>query len=80
MTAEGVPQGPHGDPRRPRDVRHGDRLARVASIAHADDDAEKILLDAVRSLVNGADSIERQPPVHLPDPRALEPEQAVLPR
>ncbi|MGW4440980.1 Orn/Lys/Arg family decarboxylase [Streptomyces sp. NPDC004596] len=34
----------------------------------------------VRSLVDGADSIERQPPVHLPDPRALELEQALLPR
>ncbi|MFF9603986.1 aminotransferase class I/II-fold pyridoxal phosphate-dependent enzyme [Streptomyces sp. NPDC014684] len=63
------------------DVGGSDSCRISASITHADDDdTEKILLDAVRSLVEGADSIERQPPVHLPDPRALELEQALLPR
>ncbi|MFF8953577.1 aminotransferase class I/II-fold pyridoxal phosphate-dependent enzyme [Streptomyces sp. NPDC014940] len=63
------------------DVGGSDSCRISASITHADDDdTEKILLDAVRSLVEGADSIERQPPVHLPEPRALELEQALLPR
>ncbi|MGW2823742.1 Orn/Lys/Arg family decarboxylase [Streptomyces sp. NPDC001443] len=55
-----------------------------ASITHADDDVtEKVLLDALRALralVDAADSLERRPPVHLPAPGALEPEQAMLPR
>ncbi|MFG2721516.1 aminotransferase class I/II-fold pyridoxal phosphate-dependent enzyme [Streptomyces sp. NPDC048416] len=52
-----------------------------ASITHADDDeTEKILLDSLRALVDNADSIEKQSPVHLPDPATLELEQAMLPR
>ncbi|MFC9927730.1 aminotransferase class I/II-fold pyridoxal phosphate-dependent enzyme [Streptomyces sp. NPDC127190] len=52
-----------------------------ASITHSDDDeTEKILMDAVRALVAHADSIERRPEVRLPEPRALELEQALLPR
>ncbi|MDW8804094.1 ornithine decarboxylase [Streptomyces scabiei] len=52
-----------------------------ASITYADDDeTEKTLLDALRALTENAGSIERQPPVHLPDPSALELEQAMSPR
>jgi arginine/lysine/ornithine decarboxylase len=39
-----------------------------------------MLVEALRALVEKADSIERQPPVRLPEPSALELEQAVLPR
>ncbi|MFJ9831440.1 aminotransferase class I/II-fold pyridoxal phosphate-dependent enzyme [Streptomyces sp. NPDC101169] len=63
------------------DVGGSDSCRISASITHSDDDeTEKILLEALRSLVDGADSIERQRPVRLPEPRALELEQAVLPR
>ncbi|WP_030347302.1 aminotransferase class I/II-fold pyridoxal phosphate-dependent enzyme [Streptomyces sp. NRRL S-1022] len=52
-----------------------------ASITHADDEeTEKLLLESVRTLVERADTIERQPAVHLPEPHVLELEQAVLPR
>ncbi|GLX52731.1 ornithine decarboxylase [Streptomyces hygroscopicus subsp. hygroscopicus] len=52
-----------------------------ASITYADDDeTEKILVESLRSLVEHADSIERRPRVHLPEPAVLEPEQAMLPR
>jgi arginine decarboxylase len=63
------------------DVGGSDTCRISASITCADnDETEKILLDALRALVEGADSIERQPPVHLPEPSALELEQAMLPR
>jgi len=63
------------------DVGGSDSCRISASITHSDDDeTEKILLEALRSLVDGAGSIERQRPVHLPEPGALELEQAVLPR
>ncbi|MGW0212654.1 Orn/Lys/Arg family decarboxylase, partial [Streptomyces sp. NPDC003233] len=63
------------------DVGGSDSCRITASITHADDDeTEKVLLDAVRSLVENAGSIERRPAVLLPEPRALELEQAVLPR
>ncbi|MGV9350161.1 aminotransferase class I/II-fold pyridoxal phosphate-dependent enzyme [Streptomyces spiralis] len=63
------------------DVGGSDTCRISASITHADDDeTEKVLLDALRALVDGADSIERQPLVHLPDPSVLELEQAMLPR
>ncbi|MEU5281211.1 ornithine decarboxylase [Streptomyces asoensis] len=63
------------------DLGGSDSCRVSASITHADDDeTEKVLVDALRALVEGADSIERQPPVHLPEPSALEPEQAMLPR
>lgn len=52
-----------------------------ASITYADDDeTEKTLLDALRALTENAGSLERQPPVHLPDPSALQLEQAMSPR
>ncbi|MEU0007905.1 ornithine decarboxylase [Streptomyces sp. NPDC006314] len=63
------------------DVGGSDTCRISASITHSDDDeTEKLLLESLRSLVERADSIERQPAVRLPEPRALELEQAVLPR
>ncbi|WP_437025695.1 hypothetical protein [Streptomyces bungoensis] len=63
------------------DVGGSDSCRISASLTHADDDeTEKVLRDAVRALVENADSIERQSPIHLPEPHALELEQAVLPR
>ncbi|MER0449656.1 ornithine decarboxylase [Streptomyces sp. Edi4] len=63
------------------DVGGSDSCRISASITHGDDDeTEKILLDALRSLVDNAGSIEKQPPVHLPAPGTLELEQAMLPR
>lgn len=50
-------------------------------MTHADDDeTEEVLLDALRALVEHADSVERRPPVRLPEPSAPELEQAMLPR
>ncbi|UUU35892.1 ornithine decarboxylase [Streptomyces sp. CA-210063] len=63
------------------DVGGSDTCRISASITHADDDeTEKILLDALNALVDGADSIERQSAVHLPEPSDLELEQAMVPR
>ncbi|MGW0189298.1 aminotransferase class I/II-fold pyridoxal phosphate-dependent enzyme [Streptomyces sp. NPDC003362] len=63
------------------DLGGSDTCRISASITYADDDTtEQILLDALRALVEKADSIERQPPVRLPEPSALELEQAMLPR
>ncbi|MFD7459337.1 MULTISPECIES: aminotransferase class I/II-fold pyridoxal phosphate-dependent enzyme [unclassified Streptomyces] len=63
------------------DLGGSDSCRISASITYADDDTtEQILLDALRALVEKADSIERQPPVLLPEPSALELEQAMLPR
>ncbi|MET9844005.1 aminotransferase class I/II-fold pyridoxal phosphate-dependent enzyme [Streptomyces ossamyceticus] len=63
------------------DVGGSDTCRISASITHADDDeTEKIFLDSLRALVESADTVERQPPVHLPEASALELEQAMLPR
>jgi arginine/lysine/ornithine decarboxylase len=63
------------------DLGGSDSCRISASITYADDDTtEQTLLDALRALVEKADTIERQPPVRLPAPSALEPEQAMLPR
>jgi arginine/lysine/ornithine decarboxylase len=63
------------------DVGGSDTCRISASLTHADDDrTEKLLVESVRALVEHADSLERRPAVHLPEPRALELEQAVLPR
>ncbi|MFI8192317.1 aminotransferase class I/II-fold pyridoxal phosphate-dependent enzyme [Streptomyces sp. NPDC085946] len=63
------------------DVGGSDTCRISASVTHADDDeTERVLVDALRALVEHADSIERRPPVRLPDPSALELEQAMLPR
>ncbi|MFF7645739.1 aminotransferase class I/II-fold pyridoxal phosphate-dependent enzyme [Streptomyces canus] len=63
------------------DVGGSDTCRISASITHADDnETEKTLLDALRALTEGAESIEHRPPVRLPEPSALELEQAMLPR
>ncbi|MGV9248394.1 aminotransferase class I/II-fold pyridoxal phosphate-dependent enzyme [Streptomyces sp. NPDC003710] len=63
------------------DVGGSDSCRISASITHADDDqTEKILLDALHALAENADGIERQTPVHLPEPSVLELEQAMTPR
>ncbi|MEV5174444.1 aminotransferase class I/II-fold pyridoxal phosphate-dependent enzyme [Streptomyces flaveolus] len=63
------------------DVGGSDTCRISASITHSDDEeTEKLLVESVSSLVERADTIERQPAVHLPAPHALELEQAVLPR
>ncbi|QIJ66314.1 ornithine decarboxylase [Streptomyces sp. JB150] len=63
------------------DVGGSDSCRVSASITYADDDAtEHMLVEALRALVEKAESIERQPPVRLPEPSALELEQAMLPR
>ncbi|WP_159675507.1 aminotransferase class I/II-fold pyridoxal phosphate-dependent enzyme [Streptomyces mexicanus] len=63
------------------DVGGSDTCRISASITHADDDeTEKLLVDSLRSLVEGAESMERLPEVHLPEPSALDLEQALLPR
>ncbi|MFH9657175.1 aminotransferase class I/II-fold pyridoxal phosphate-dependent enzyme [Streptomyces sp. NPDC017248] len=63
------------------DVGGSDSCRISASITYADDDeTEKLLVESVHSLVERADTIERQPAVHLPAPGVLELEQAVLPR
>ncbi|AXE24563.1 hypothetical protein C0216_14820 [Streptomyces globosus] len=67
--------------RRHVDAGGSDACRISASITHADDDTtEEVLLAALRALAGHADSLERQPPVRLPDPSDLELEQAVLPR
>ncbi|MGW0812278.1 aminotransferase class I/II-fold pyridoxal phosphate-dependent enzyme [Streptomyces viridiviolaceus] len=63
------------------DLGGSDTCRVSASITHADDDrTEQVLLDALRALVEKSDSLERRPPVRLPEPSALELEQAMLPR
>ncbi|MFI8962579.1 aminotransferase class I/II-fold pyridoxal phosphate-dependent enzyme [Streptomyces sp. NPDC053493] len=63
------------------DVGGSDTCRISASITHADDDTtERVLLDALRALVEQADGLERRPAVRLPEPAALELEQARLPR
>ncbi|WP_324787282.1 ornithine decarboxylase [Streptomyces sp. H51] len=63
------------------DVGGSDTCRLSASITHADDDAtEKLLIDSLHALTEGAPGIERLPEVRLPEPAALELEQALLPR
>ncbi|MEV0981660.1 ornithine decarboxylase [Streptomyces sp. NPDC049915] len=63
------------------DMGGSDTCRISASITHADDDTtELVLVDALRALVEKADTIERQPAVRLPAPSTLELEQAMLPR
>ncbi|URM92442.1 ornithine decarboxylase [Streptomyces sp. MRC013] len=63
------------------DVGAADTFRISATLTHGDDDrTENVLCGALRALVEGADSIERPRPVRLPEPGALELEQAVLPR
>ncbi len=63
------------------DVGGSDTCRISASLTYADDDAtERALVDALRALVEGAGSMGRRPQVRLPEPSALELEQARLPR
>jgi arginine decarboxylase len=63
------------------DIGAADSCRVSARLTHADDDeTERILVDALRALVDGADSIERPPAVDLPAPRALELESVMSPR
>ncbi|MGW4780417.1 aminotransferase class I/II-fold pyridoxal phosphate-dependent enzyme [Streptomyces filamentosus] len=63
------------------DVGGSDSCRISLSVTHADDDeTERILLDALTALTERADELERRPPVRLPEPSALELEQAMSPR
>ncbi|CAL9279577.1 MULTISPECIES: ornithine decarboxylase [unclassified Streptomyces] len=63
------------------DIGAADTCRISAILTHADDDrTEQVLCDALRALVDGAGTIERPHPVALPQPGALELEQAMLPR
>ncbi|WP_438309685.1 aminotransferase class I/II-fold pyridoxal phosphate-dependent enzyme [Streptomyces sp. HUAS TT3] len=63
------------------DVGGSDTCRISASITHADDaETEETLLAALRALVDAADGMEARPAVDLPDPSALELEQAMRPR
>src|SRR4051812_24999460 len=63
------------------DIGSADSCRISARITHSDDDeTERILLDALRALVDDADSIERPPAVDLPAPGALELESVMTPR
>ncbi|GHD51211.1 aminotransferase class I/II-fold pyridoxal phosphate-dependent enzyme [Streptomyces galbus] len=63
------------------DVGSSDTCRISAQITHADDDrTENLLVESLQRLVEQADTLEKQPAVRLPEPRALQLEQAVLPR
>ncbi|MER6563767.1 ornithine decarboxylase [Streptomyces sp. NPDC001027] len=63
------------------DVGSSDTCRISAQITHADDDrTESLLIDSLRRLADRAGTLESRPAVRLPDPQALELEQAVLPR
>ncbi|MFI1422302.1 aminotransferase class I/II-fold pyridoxal phosphate-dependent enzyme [Streptomyces sp. NPDC020731] len=63
------------------DVGSSDTCRISGQITHADNDrTETLLVDSLHRLVDTADAIEGRPPVRLPEPHALELEQAVLPR
>ncbi|CAM5336544.1 Ornithine decarboxylase OS=Streptomyces fumanus OX=67302 GN=ldcC PE=3 SV=1 [Streptomyces fumanus] len=63
------------------DIGSSDTCRISAQITHADDDrTENLLVDSLRRLVKHAGTLEDRPPVQLPEPRALQLEQAMLPR
>ncbi|MGQ5651780.1 aminotransferase class I/II-fold pyridoxal phosphate-dependent enzyme [Streptomyces sp. EKR5.2] len=63
------------------DIGSSDTCRISAQITHADNDrTENLLIDSLHRLVEDAGTIENQPPVRLPEPRALQLEQAMLPR
>ncbi|MFF5754041.1 ornithine decarboxylase [Streptomyces longwoodensis] len=63
------------------DVGGSDTCRISASITYADDDiTEKRLTDALRTLTEHADEMEKLPEVRLPQPGVLELEQAMRPR
>lgn len=63
------------------DIGSADACRISARITHADDDeTERVLVEALRALVDGAASMERPQRVDLPEPRTLELENAMTPR
>ncbi|MFF9158665.1 aminotransferase class I/II-fold pyridoxal phosphate-dependent enzyme [Streptomyces longwoodensis] len=63
------------------DVGSSDTCRISAQITHADDDrTENLLVESLQRLVEQADTLEKRPAVRLLEPRALQLEQAVLPR
>ncbi|MEU7568432.1 ornithine decarboxylase [Streptomyces fradiae] len=63
------------------DVGAADTCRISAVLTHADDDrTERVLCEALRALVDSAGGMEPPRPVALPEPGALELEQAMLPR
>ncbi|PZG80730.1 ornithine decarboxylase [Streptomyces sp. NTH33] len=63
------------------DMGSSDTCRIGGQITHADDDrTEKLLIDSLHRLVDHAGTIEARTPVRLPEPSALELEQAMLPR
>ncbi|MFF8931330.1 aminotransferase class I/II-fold pyridoxal phosphate-dependent enzyme [Streptomyces longwoodensis] len=63
------------------DVGSSDTCRISAQITHADDDrTENLLVESLQRVVEEADSLEKRPAVRLPEPRALQLEQAMLPR
>ncbi|MFJ4812895.1 aminotransferase class I/II-fold pyridoxal phosphate-dependent enzyme [Streptomyces longwoodensis] len=63
------------------DVGSSDTCRISAQITHADDDrTENLLVESLQRLVEQADTLEQRPAVRLPEPPALQLEQAVLPR
>ncbi|MGW2715392.1 Orn/Lys/Arg family decarboxylase [Streptomyces sp. NPDC001356] len=63
------------------DIGSCDTCRISAQITHADNDrTEHLLVDSLHRLVEHADTIGTRPPVRLPEPRALQLEQAMLPR
>ncbi|WP_059007399.1 aminotransferase class I/II-fold pyridoxal phosphate-dependent enzyme [Streptomyces specialis] len=63
------------------DIGVADTYRISGQFTHADDDrTERLFVDSLRRLAEEADTIERPPAVHQPEPRAFELEQAVRPR
>src|SRR4051794_26617801 len=63
------------------DIGSADACHLSARLTYADDeDTERVLIDCLRALVDGAGAIEKSPPVELPVPRALELESVMTPR
>jgi arginine/lysine/ornithine decarboxylase len=63
------------------DLGSADACHISARLTHSDDDeTEKVLVDALRMLVEGADSMEPPPAVDLPAPGALEVASVMTPR
>jgi arginine/lysine/ornithine decarboxylase len=63
------------------DIGSADACRISARLTHSDDDeTERILVDSLRALVDGAGSIEKPPRVDQPEPGSLELESAMTPR
>jgi arginine decarboxylase len=63
------------------DIGSADTCRINARLTHSDDDeTERILVESLRALVDGAGSIEKPPAVDLPAPGSLELENAMTPR